>query len=227
MFLETRLPACGFPGAGFRLVRRGATRALDRYQRAIFAQASSLSSATRAPHGRHPPGPCLFARPAATTPAAATYLDWSKAVPAPARGGGLKDPGPGDAAPAEPTGRLIVRFRAGTSTASRDQPRSEAGLTYVADVALLNAELAEPAAAGCSRRWCVSMPTRRSSSSSPRSAHAPGWADERGALRSAMVAPQHRSGHRDLRRGSGRRHERPRGVGDHHRPHGPRGGRAG
>jgi subtilisin family serine protease len=90
----------------------------------------------------------LLAWPAAATPAAATDLDWSKPPPSPARGGGLKDPGPGEAAPAEPTGRLIVRFRAGTSTAARDQARREAGLTHVADVALPNSELVEPAAGG-------------------------------------------------------------------------------
>ncbi|MEA2650485.1 MAG: hypothetical protein QOI85_206, partial [Chloroflexota bacterium] len=90
----------------------------------------------------------LLAWPPAATPTAATDVDWSKPVPSPARGGGLKDHGPGKAAPAEPTGRLIVRFRAGTSIATRDQARREAGLTHVADVALPNSELVEPSAGG-------------------------------------------------------------------------------
>ena len=111
-----------------------------------------LPRATSRPSRPRPIAPCLAVVAALivtgslATPVAATDVLVGEPVASPTRGDVPK--GGGDPADAQATGRLIVSYRAGVTHDERGRIRAAEGLRRVADIALPNTELVEPAAGG-------------------------------------------------------------------------------
>jgi hypothetical protein len=111
-----------------------------------------LPRATSRPSRPRSVAPCLAVAAALIVtasgagPVGATDVLLGGPVASPTRGDVPK--GGGDPSDAQATGRLIVSYRAGVTQEQRGRIRAAEGLRRIADVALPNTELVEPAAGG-------------------------------------------------------------------------------